>query len=61
MAVSSYNNIEYVGEAMTLVREILTTPNAQEVHIKIDADIELPWTIDYKITRVIVPRGDNNG
>ena len=28
MPVSSYNNIEYVAEAMTLVREILTTPNA---------------------------------
>ena len=61
MAVSSYNNIEYVAEAMTLVREILTTPNAQEVHIKIDADIELPWTIDYRVKRVIVPRSDKDG
>ena len=46
MAVSSYDNIERVGEAMTLVREILTTPYAQEVHIEIDADIESLWTID---------------
>lgn len=58
MAVSSYNNIEYVGETMALVREILTTPYAQEVHIEIDADLEPPWTIDYRIKRVIVPRGD---
>ena len=61
MAINSYNNIECVGEAMTLVREILTTPYSQEVHIEIDADLELPWTIDYMVKRVIVPRGDNNG
>lgn len=61
MAVSSYNNIECVGEAMTLVREILTTPYAQEVHIEIDADLESLWTIDYRVKRVIVPRDDNNG
>ena len=61
MAINSYNNIERVGEAMTLVMEILTTPYAQEVHIEIDADLELPWTIDYRVKRVIVPRGDNNG
>ena len=56
MAVSSYDNIERVGEALTLVREILTTPYAQEVHIEIDADIESLWTIDYRVKRVIVPR-----
>ena len=56
MAVSSYDNIERVGEAMTLVREILTTPYAQEVHIEIDADIESLRTIDYRVKRVIVPR-----
>ena len=56
MAVSSYDNIERVGEAMTLVREILTSPYAQEVHIEIDADIESLWTIDYRVKRVIVPR-----
>ena len=61
MAINSYNNIERVGEAMTLVREILTTPYAQEVHIEIDADLELPWTIDYRVKRVIVPIDDNNG
>jgi hypothetical protein len=46
---------------MTLVREILTTPNAQEVHIEIDADIESAWTIDYRVKRVIMPRSDNDG
>lgn len=61
MAVSTWNNIEYVGEAMTLVREILTTPYAQEVHIEIDADIESPWTTDYRVKRIIMPRSDNNG
>lgn len=61
MAISSWDNIEYVGEAMTLVREILTTPYAQEVHIEIDADLESVWTIDYRIKRGIVPRGGNDG
>ena len=61
MAVSSWDNIEYVGEAMTLVREILTTPHAQEGHIEIDADLESIWTIDYRIKRGIVPRGRNDG
>lgn len=61
MAISSWDNIEYVGEAMTLVREILTTPNAQEVHIEIDADLESVWTIDYRVKRVIMPRSDNDG
>ena len=61
MAVSSLNNIEYVCEAMTLVREILTTPYAQEVHIEIDADLESIWTIDYRVKRGIVPMSDNDG
>ena len=61
MAISSWNNIEYVCGAMTLAREILTTPNAQEVHIEIDADIESAWTIDYRVKRVIMPRSDNDG
>ena len=61
MAISSWDNIEYVGEAMTLVREILTTPYAQEVHIEIDADLESVWTIDYRVKRVIMPRSDNDG
>lgn len=61
MAISSWDNIEYVGEAMTLVREILTTPYAQEVHIGIDADLESLWTIDYRVKRVIMPRSDNDG
>jgi hypothetical protein len=61
MAVSSCDNIEYVGEAMTLVREILTTPYAQEVHIEIDADLESAWTIDYRVKRIIMPRSDNDG
>ena len=61
MAISSWDNIEYVGEAMTLVREILTTPYAQEVHIGIDADLESAWTIDYRVKRVIMPRSDNDG
>lgn len=61
MAISSWNNVEYVCEAMTLVREILTTPNAQEVHIEIDADLESLWTIDYRVKRGIVPRRDNDG
>ena len=61
MAVSSWDNIEYVGEAMILVREILTTPYAQEVHIGIDADLESLWTIDYRVKRVIMPRSDNDG
>lgn len=60
MAISSWNNIEYVGEAMALVREILTTPYAQEVHIEIDADIESVWTINYRVKRLIVPRSDND-
>ena len=61
MAISSWNNIEYVVEAMTLVNEILTTPYAQEVHIEIDADLEDPWTIDYRVKRIIMPRSDNDG
>lgn len=61
MAINSWNNIEYVGEAMTLVKEILTTPYAQEVHIEIDADLESPWTIDYRVKRVIMPRSNNDG
>lgn len=61
MAISSWDNVEYFAEAMTLVREILTTPNAQEVHIEIDADLESVWTIDYRVKRVIMPRGDNDG
>lgn len=61
MAISSWDNIEYVGEAMTLVNEILTTPYAQEVHIEIDADLEGPWTIDYRVKRIIMPRSDNDG
>lgn len=61
MAISSWNNIEYVGEAMMLVKEILTTPYAQDVHIEIDADIECPWTIDYRVKRIIMPRSDNDG
>ena len=61
MAISSWNNIEYVGEAMTLVKEILTTPYAQEVHIEIDSDIESPWTIDYRVKRIIMPRSCNDG
>ena len=61
MAISSWNNIEYVGEAMMLVKEILTTPYAQEVHIEIDADLESPWTIDYRVKRVIMPRSDKDG
>lgn len=58
MAISKLDNIDYTCEAMTLVREILTTPYAQEVHIEIDAGIEFLWTIDYRVKRVIVPRGD---
>jgi hypothetical protein len=46
---------------MTLVREILTTPYAQEVHIEIDADLESAWTIDYRVKRIIMPRSDNDG
>lgn len=61
MAISSWDNVEYVAEAMTLVREILTTPNAQEVHIEIDADLESVWTIDYRVKRVIMPRSYNDG
>jgi hypothetical protein len=61
MAVSSWNNREYVCEAMTLVSEILTTPNAKEVHIEIDADLESAWTIDYRVKRIIMPRSDNDG
>lgn len=61
MAINSWNNIEYVDEAMTLVKEILTTPYAQEVHIEIDADLESPWTIDYRVKRVIMPRSNNDG
>jgi hypothetical protein len=61
MAVSSWDNIEYVGEAMTLVREILTTPYAQEVHIEIDANLESAWTIGYRVKRIIMPRSYNDG
>ena len=60
MAISKLDNIDYTCEAMTLVREILTTPYAQEVHIEIDADLELPWTIGYRVKRGIVPRSDND-
>lgn len=60
MAISRWNNTAYTLEAMTLVREILTTPNAQDVHIEIDADLESVWTIDYRVKRVIMPRSGND-